>query len=360
MESPPVLHFPFSIPPMSELPDLPQAQKKNRRATVASWVGSAAIHLGLLVGVGVLVNYSRPKTETVVAVRIEQLGLPTPMAAAAPSAMSGEPTLPSTPSSPPSEPTPETLPAPSTPLPKAEPAEAPVEPKKPEPKKVEPKRTEEVKKPEPKKPEPRKTEPKKAEPKKAESKKEQPKKEEPQKAESKKAEPQKEESKKRDSSKSQPSKPAEDTKENRKSDTPAKSSSRAESKVASNNPGAERASKASGVLNQAAGSTSGKADFAQEGSETLYADYLTNVHRIIRRYFRPPSTGTGTAVVRFMIARDGSVHTISLYSRSGNIELDMAALSAIELAASRKEFPTLPAGFPHDALPILFEFKPSM
>ena len=94
-----------------------------------------------------------------------------------------------------------------------------------------------------------------------------------------------------------------------------------------------------------------------EGIEFPYPGYLQNVVRQIAVNFKP-SRGGLTAVVAFLIRRDGSVTGIRLTQRSGVYSFDTEAMGAVEAAA--RSFGPLPAGFSDDVLPVIFSFDPRL
>jgi protein TonB len=94
-----------------------------------------------------------------------------------------------------------------------------------------------------------------------------------------------------------------------------------------------------------------------DGIDFPYPGYLQNVVRQIAVNFRP-SRGGLTAVVAFLIRRDGSVTGIRLTTRSGVYSFDTEAMGAVEAAA--RSFGPLPAGFSDDALPVIFSFDPRL
>jgi periplasmic protein TonB len=94
------------------------------------------------------------------------------------------------------------------------------------------------------------------------------------------------------------------------------------------------------------------------GEEFPYPEYLENIIRQLNRYFR--WTGADlTAQVGFEIMRDGSVKGIRVQKKSGNINFDLEAISAIEQAGKRGAFGPLPGGWVNDRLPISFRFEPT-
>jgi TonB family protein len=94
-----------------------------------------------------------------------------------------------------------------------------------------------------------------------------------------------------------------------------------------------------------------------DGIEFPYPGYLQNVVRQIAVNFKP-SRGGLTAVVAFLIRRDGSVTGIRLTTRSGVYSFDTEAMGAVEAAA--RSFGPLPAGFSDDVLPVIFSFDPRL
>lgn len=94
-----------------------------------------------------------------------------------------------------------------------------------------------------------------------------------------------------------------------------------------------------------------------DGIDFPYPGYLQNVVRQIAVNFRPLRGGL-TAVVAFLIRRDGSVFSIKLTSRSGVYSFDTEAMGAVEAAA--RSFGPLPAGFSDDVLPVIFSFDPRL
>ena len=94
-----------------------------------------------------------------------------------------------------------------------------------------------------------------------------------------------------------------------------------------------------------------------DGIDFPYPGYLQNVVRQIAVNFKP-SRGGLTAVVAFMIRRDGSVTGIRLTTRSGVYSFDTEAMGAVEAAA--RSFGPLPAGFSDDVLPVVFSFDPRL
>jgi periplasmic protein TonB len=94
-----------------------------------------------------------------------------------------------------------------------------------------------------------------------------------------------------------------------------------------------------------------------DGIDFPYPGYLQNVVRQIAVNFKP-SRGGLTAVVAFLIRRDGSVTGIRLTQRSGVYSFDTEAMGAVEAAA--RSFGPLPTGFNDDVLPVIFSFDPRL
>ena len=111
------------------------------------------------------------------------------------------------------------------------------------------------------------------------------------------------------------------------------------------------------------GPTGGKgtdvATVRSEGIEFPFPGYLNNIVRQIAIRFKPRNPAARLkAEVRFLIHRDGSVSDITFIRRSGNYSFDLEAQGAVDAASSALAFGALPAGFPDDALPVVFSFDP--
>ena len=91
-----------------------------------------------------------------------------------------------------------------------------------------------------------------------------------------------------------------------------------------------------------------------------YPEYLQNVVRQIAVRFTPPRGSALTAVVTFMIRRDGSVAGLRLTTRSGVYSFDTEAMGAVDAAAQARSFGPLPQGFSDDVLPVIFSFDPRL
>ena len=96
------------------------------------------------------------------------------------------------------------------------------------------------------------------------------------------------------------------------------------------------------------------------GLEFPYPEYLRNiVNQVYTRWDRENALQHRTAVVSFMIRRDGSVHDIRFITRSGSFAFDLGAQGAIEAAGNSLAFGPLPDGWEADVLPVSFYFKPA-
>jgi Periplasmic protein TonB, links inner and outer membranes len=129
---------------------------------------------------------------------------------------------------------------------------------------------------------------------------------------------------------------------------------------------AESATKAPAVsaAHAGGGPSGGKgADVANvqvAGINFPYPEYLQNVVRQIAVRFTPPRGGALTAVVTFMIRRDGSIAGLRLATRSGVYSFDTEAMGAVDAAAQAHAFGPLPQGFSDDVLPVIFSFDPRL
>jgi outer membrane biosynthesis protein TonB len=97
------------------------------------------------------------------------------------------------------------------------------------------------------------------------------------------------------------------------------------------------------------------------GIEFPYPQYTDNIVRQIITQFGT-SNLRYTAVVRFVIRRDGSVDpaSIQFVERSKNYSFDSKAMGAVEAVANAKLFGPLPGGFREDILPVTFRFSPQL
>jgi len=96
-----------------------------------------------------------------------------------------------------------------------------------------------------------------------------------------------------------------------------------------------------------------------EGLKRDFPEYYGNIIRQIQRCFEYRGSGRLETSVIFYISRDGTVDggSIDFYERSGNVNLDYAAMGAVE-CAGRGRFGPLPEDLGLDRLPILFTFRP--
>jgi outer membrane biosynthesis protein TonB len=93
------------------------------------------------------------------------------------------------------------------------------------------------------------------------------------------------------------------------------------------------------------------------GIDFPFPGYLNNIVRQIALNFHPTNPNAPlTAVVSFMIHRDGSVTGFKFVTKSGVYAFDLEAQGAVERAASA--FGPLPDGFHDDVLPVVFSFDP--
>jgi protein TonB len=93
------------------------------------------------------------------------------------------------------------------------------------------------------------------------------------------------------------------------------------------------------------------------GIDFPYPGYLHNIVRQIALNFRVKNPNSPlSAVVSFLIHRDGSVTDVKFVTRSGVYSFDLEAQGAIERASTA--FGPLPEGFRDDVLPVVFSFDP--
>lgn len=102
------------------------------------------------------------------------------------------------------------------------------------------------------------------------------------------------------------------------------------------------------------------ANVTVDGAAFPYPGYLENVVRQIALRFDPSGGRNLTAVVAFMIRRDGSVSALRLTKRSGVYSFDTEAMGAVDAAATAHAFGPLPQGFSDDVLPVIFSFDPRL
>lgn len=97
-----------------------------------------------------------------------------------------------------------------------------------------------------------------------------------------------------------------------------------------------------------------------DGLRRNYPAYYEEIVRQMNRCFRRPNTsGQLRATVQFLIRRDGRIpgSSIELMRPSGNINLDIRSIEAVECAGERLS--PLPDDFPWDELPVRFNFESS-
>ena len=99
-------------------------------------------------------------------------------------------------------------------------------------------------------------------------------------------------------------------------------------------------------------------DVHMEGEDFPYPEYPSNIILQLNRYFRWDGAPNLEAKVGFEIMRDGTVRRIRVIQKSGNINFDLEAVSAIEQAGKRGAFGPLPKGWVNDRLPVSFSFLP--
>lgn len=99
-------------------------------------------------------------------------------------------------------------------------------------------------------------------------------------------------------------------------------------------------------------------DVHMEGEDFPYPEYLNNIILQLNRYFRWDGAPNLESKVAFEIMRDGTVRRIRVLQKSGNINFDLEAVSAIEQAGKRGAFGPLPKGWVADRLPVSFSFLP--
>jgi len=102
------------------------------------------------------------------------------------------------------------------------------------------------------------------------------------------------------------------------------------------------------------------ANVTVDGIAFPYPGYLENVVRQIAIRFDPSGNRSLTAVVAFLIRRDGSVSGLRLTKRSGVYSFDTEAMGAVDAAATARAFGPLPQGFSDDVLPVIFSFDPRL
>jgi protein TonB len=95
------------------------------------------------------------------------------------------------------------------------------------------------------------------------------------------------------------------------------------------------------------------------GLEFPFPEYLENiVSQVYRNWDRDAAQQNRTAVLSFLIRRDGTVADIRFVTRSGSFSFDLSAQGAIEASANAHAFGPLPDGWDADVLPVTFQFEP--
>lgn len=94
-----------------------------------------------------------------------------------------------------------------------------------------------------------------------------------------------------------------------------------------------------------------------KGAKNNMSLYLKELHRRIKRAWRPPGGESRTAEILFRLKRTGQLASMKLTRSSGNNELDDAAMVAI---AGCAPFKTLPQEYPSDYLDLLYTFNYSV
>lgn len=95
-----------------------------------------------------------------------------------------------------------------------------------------------------------------------------------------------------------------------------------------------------------------------EGLRRDYPQYYNNIIVQMARCFRWDGGGDWSAVVEFVIHKDGSVTDIKVAQPSGNPVFDIDAMGAAE-CAGKGRLGSLPKDLPYDRLPVRFRFTPS-
>ncbi len=85
-----------------------------------------------------------------------------------------------------------------------------------------------------------------------------------------------------------------------------------------------------------------------------FGPYMAELKRRLSRNWRPPrGEKTRRVVLKFEIARDGTLRSLEVDESSGERVADQAAINAVEISAP---FKPLPPSFSGDSVPILFTF----
>ena len=99
-------------------------------------------------------------------------------------------------------------------------------------------------------------------------------------------------------------------------------------------------------------------DVHMAGEDFPYPGYLENIIRQLTRYFRWTGASNLEVKIGFEIQRNGTVKAIRVLQKSGNINFDLEAISAIESAGKAGAFGPLPSGWVPPTLPIAYSFLP--
>lgn len=94
----------------------------------------------------------------------------------------------------------------------------------------------------------------------------------------------------------------------------------------------------------------------QEGIQRDYPAYWNNLLLQMKRCFRP--TRNLTAVVEFVVRRDGSTTDIDVAVSSGSFAFDLDAMGAAECIGRGGRLGPLPDDFPWDTVPVRIELTP--
>lgn len=94
----------------------------------------------------------------------------------------------------------------------------------------------------------------------------------------------------------------------------------------------------------------------QEGIQRDYPAYWNNLLRQMKRCFRP--TQNRTAVVEFVVRRDGATTDIGIAVSSGSFSFDLDAMGAAECIGKEGRLGPLPDDFPWDTVPVRIELTP--
>jgi periplasmic protein TonB len=106
------------------------------------------------------------------------------------------------------------------------------------------------------------------------------------------------------------------------------------------------------------GKGSDVANVSTPGIDFPFPGYVENITRQVALRFKPPGNTALTAQVVFLIHRDGSVTDFRFQKKSGSYAFDLTAQGAIDAAGTARAFGPLPAAYPDDVLPVIFNFDP--